>query len=96
MPAQTAAFLQRGVAVLGSELAGLRALRVPREQSNTYSVALSSLAREVTILTDTARDLARGADPLTEIKVLQKRLAPVEAAADAAWRTLGVPACVSR
>ncbi len=96
VPAQTAGFLRRGVAVLRPELAGLRALRVPHEQSGTYSVALGSLARELTILTGTAHDLDRGADPLTTIKVLQRRLAPVEAAADAAWRTLDVPACVSR
>jgi hypothetical protein len=96
VPAQTAAFLHRGIGVLGPELAGLRALRVPREQSGTYSAALGSMARELAILSGTAHTLDRGADPLTAIKPLQQRLAPVEAAADAAWRTLGVPACVSR
>jgi hypothetical protein len=96
VPAQTGTFLRRGIGVLRPELAGLRALRVPHDQSGTYAAALGSLARELTILTATAHNLGRGADPLTEIKVLQRRLAPVEAAADAAWRTLGVPACVSR
>jgi hypothetical protein len=96
VPAQTAAFLRRGIAAFGPELTGLRALRVPREQSSTYSAALGSLARELTILSGTANDLKRGADPLTAIKGLQQKLAPVEAAADAAWRTLGVPACVNR
>ncbi len=95
VPAQTAAFLRRGIAVLRTELAALRTLRVPREQSGAYSTALGSLARELTILTGTAHDLDRGADPLTAIKTLQRRLAPVETTGDAAWRTLGVPACVA-
>jgi hypothetical protein len=96
VPAQTAAFLRRGIAFLGPELAGLRALRVPPVQSGAYSTAVGSLARELTILTATARDLDRGADPVAAIRALQQRLAPVEAAAGAAWRTLGVPACVGR
>jgi hypothetical protein len=96
VPAQTAAFLRRGTAVLGSELAALRALRVPPVQSGTYSAAVGALARELTILTDTARGLDRGADPLTAIKTLEHRLAPVESEDDAAWRTLGVPACAAR
>jgi hypothetical protein len=96
VPSQTAAFLRRGIAVLGPELSALRAVRVPSEQSGPYSTAVGSIARELAILTDTARGLDRGADPLSTIKVLEDRLAPVEVAGDAAWRTLGVPACVAR
>ena len=96
LPAQTAAFLRRGIAVLRPELTALRALRVPPMQSGAYSTAVGALARELTILTDTARELDRGADPETTIKTLEHRLAPVESAGDAAWRTLGVPACVAR
>ena len=96
VPAQSGAFLHRGIAVLRPELASLRTLHAPSEQAGAYSAALGSLARELAILTATARDLDRGADPLTTIKTLQHRLAPVEANGDAAWRTLGVPACVNR
>jgi hypothetical protein len=96
IPADTTAFLRRGIAALEPELAGLRTLRAPTEQAGAYSTALGSLARELTILTGTVHDLDRGADPLTTVKTLQHRLAPVEAAGDAAWRTLDVPACVSR
>jgi hypothetical protein len=96
VPAQTAAFLRRGIAVLHGEVVGLRAVRAPSEQAGAYSAALGTLARELTILTSTAHDLDRGADPLTTVKTLQHRLAPVEADNDAAWRTLGVPACVNR
>ena len=95
-PAGTAAFLRRGIAVLRPELTGLHTLRVPRAQAGAYSVALGSLARELAILISTAHDLDRGADPLTTIKTLQHRLAPVEADDDAAWRTLGIPACANR
>ena len=96
VPARTAAFLRRGIVVLRGELAGLRALPVPKAQAGAYSVALGSLSRELVILASTAHDLDRGADPLTTIKTLQHRLAPVEADNDAAWRTLDVPACANR
>jgi hypothetical protein len=96
VPARTAPFLRRGIAVLRVELADLHTLRVPRAQAGAYSVAVGALAHELAILTSTAHDLDRGADPLTTIKTLQHRLAPVEADDDAAWRTLGVPACVNR
>jgi hypothetical protein len=96
VPARTAPFLRRGIAVLRAELADLHTLRVPRGQAGAYSVALGALTHELAILTSTAHDLDRGADPLTTIKTLQHRLAPVEADNDAAWRTLGVPACVNR
>ncbi len=96
VPAQTAGFLRRGIAVLQPELAGLRALRAPSAQAGAYSAALDALTRELAILTTTAHDLDRGADPLTSVRTLQHRLAPVEADSDAAWRTLGVPACVNR
>lgn len=95
VPARTASFLRRGIAVLRAELADLHTLRVPRAQAGAYSVAVGALAHELAILTSTAHDLGRGADPLTTIKTLQHRLAPVEADNDAAWRTLGVAACVS-
>lgn len=96
VPAQTPAFLRRGIALLRGELAGLRNLRAPRAQAGAYSVALGSLSHELAILTSTAHDLDRGADPLTTIKTLEHRLAPVEADNDAAWRTLDVPACANR
>jgi len=96
VPAQTPAFLRRGIAALGPELVDLRMLHAPSEQSGAYAAALQSLSRELTILSGTVRDLDRGADPLSAIKTLQRRLAPVEADDDAAWRTLGVPACVNR
>ena len=96
VPAGTATFLRRGSDVLDTEVAQFRTLRPPNEHAGAYSAAVEALRREAAILTATVRDLDRGADPLPAIKTLQHRLAPVEADDDAAWRTLGVPACVSR
>jgi hypothetical protein len=96
VPASTAAFLRHGIAVLGPQLAGLRRLRPPGEQADEYRTAVDALDRELTILAATVHDLDRGADPLRAIKTLQRRLAPIEATEDAAWRTLDVPACVNR
>ena len=72
-------------------------LRVPSKQAGAYSAA-ARLGRQRTRRFSLGRldDLDRGADPLTTVKTLQHRLAPVEADDDAAWRTLGVPACVTR
>jgi len=44
----------------------------------------------------TARFLRRGADPVSAVKTLQRRLAPTESAEDAAWHTLDIPACAVR
>jgi hypothetical protein len=96
VPAGTAAFLRRGIATLRPELAALRELRTPPGQAGAYSAALDSLSRELGVLTSTAHDLDRGADPLPTIKTLQHSLAPLEADGSAAWRTLGVPECGNR
>jgi hypothetical protein len=95
LPAQTPAFLRRGMAVLGQELSALRRLQAPSDQGGAYAAALHALTAEHAILARTVHDLGGGADPLSAIKTLQRRLAPVEADGDAAWRTLGVPACVT-
>ena len=96
LASDTATFLRRGTYVLGPELAELRALRPPADAAGTYAAALTAWSRQVTILDDTIRRLDGGADPLSMIKTLQRRLAPTESAENAAWRTLGIPACLSR
>ena len=96
LPSGTAEFLRRGADVLGPELAELRALRPPANESGSFSAALAAASRQLSILNGTIRELDRGADPLSVIKPLQRRLAPAESAENAAWRTLGIPACASR
>jgi len=96
LPSDAAAFLRRGAAVLGPELAELRALRPPSDQADVYSSALVAKSRQLSVLDGTIRELDRGADPVSGIKALQQRLAPSESIEDTAWRTLGIPGCLSR
>jgi len=95
-PAQTGTFLRSGISALRMELAQLRKLRAPTDQASAYATALGAEGRELTILAATLHDLDRGADPLSAINTLARALTPVEAKEDAAWRTLEVPACLTR
>jgi hypothetical protein len=96
LPSGTARFLRRGTDVLGPELASLRALRTPADEAGAYSAALTAESRELTMLDGAIHELDDGADAPSVIKALQRRLAPAEFAENAAWRTLGIPACASR
>jgi hypothetical protein len=91
-PSAGSEFLVRGIAALVPELAQLRALRPPAG----YRSALGATAAELAALRSTLRGLRAGYDPVLAIKTLQKRLSPLEARGDAAWHSLGIPACVSR
>jgi hypothetical protein len=95
-PSATVPFLRRGASVLSTELSELRTLKAPAENAASYSSALRAQSRQLTILDDAIRDLDGGADPVSAIKTLQRRLAPTESAEDAAWRALDIPACASR
>ncbi len=96
VPAETGAFLRRGITTLTGELTDLRALPVPHGQAGSYWTAVGSITEELLILTGRVHDLDRGADPVSTVKALQRQLTPVEAKGDAAWRMLGIPACVTR
>jgi hypothetical protein len=92
----TATFLRRGTDVLRQELAALGALRPPAELAPAYAAALDVERRELGVLSATVGELDRGADPVSTIKTLQRRLAPLETKGAAAWQTLDVPACVNQ
>ena len=96
LPSATAPFLRRGAAVLSAELSELRTLKAPAENARVYSAALTAQSRQVVLIDGVVRDIGRGADPVSAIKTLQRRLAPTESAEDAAWRTLDIPACAVR
>ena len=96
LPSGTAAFLRRGARVLGPELAELRTLKAPADEASSYSAALAAMSRQLNTLDGTITHLDHGADPVSVIKTLQRRLAPAESAENAAWRTLDIPACASR
>ena len=96
LPSGTARFLRRGASALSTELSALRTLKAPAENADTYSAALAAQSRQLNILDETIRGLDRGADPVSAVKTLQRRLGPTESAEDAAWRTLDIPACAVR
>ena len=92
-PQGGAAFLSQGIAVLGAELAQLRALHT---QSPAYRRAVTATDEEVKALQFALKGLRTGNDPVVTIKTLEQRLAPLQRGAAAAWRSLRIPKCVAR
>jgi hypothetical protein len=95
-PTDAAAYLTRGLAALTPEVTQLRAMHPPSDLADDYRVAIDAAAAELTALRSAVRGLRTGDDPVVEIKTLQHRLAPLEARADDAWRSVDIGACVSR
>jgi hypothetical protein len=89
-------FLLRGVAKLKSELTQLRSLSAHGDAAPVYNLALDALGREIEQLKRTVAALDRNQDPALAYAALQRRLAPLEAQADGAWRALQIPACLTR
>jgi hypothetical protein len=94
-PAGTAAYLQRGIAVMTPELERLRALRPSSDVADVYATSIGSFAKKLSYLKDTMRDLAGGEDPVIAIKTLQQELGPIESQENAAWQALEIPACLN-
>jgi hypothetical protein len=95
-PKAAGTFLTRGVAALGPELATLRELDPSNAAAAPYKRALDALSQELITLESAAAAIDRGADPILTFRTLQARLAPIEARADEAFRTLQIDACTSR
>jgi hypothetical protein len=93
--AQGADFLNRGIAALKPELAGLRTLKAPDDVADVYQATITAFSKELDELEKTVRKLHSGEDPVVAWKTLQTKLAPLEATEDSAWRTLQVPACLT-
>lgn len=85
-------FLGLGIAVLAAEVRDLRAFG----QNAPLGTAVTAMAGELAALRSSLKGLRTGNDPVVAIKTLQQELEPLERRAIAAWRTLRVPACVSR
>jgi hypothetical protein len=94
--AATPAFLQRGIAVLSTEQAGLKRLEPASAAQKLYQQGLGALRDELKALRATVEDLRRGADPVLLIGELQGRLLVLEQQADAAWTPLQIPACLTQ
>ncbi len=95
-PAGGEQFLERGIVVLGPELAGLRELKPPTELAQVYSTSISSFSQKLTAMHAAVKEIDSGANPVTAMAALQQRLAPIESAEDGAWQALEVPACLNR
>jgi hypothetical protein len=82
--------------VMEPELRRLRALRPPQGLASAYEAGTRALAAQIAALKAAVAAIDRGDSPVTATKALGQRLAPLRTEADAAWRTLQVPACLSR
>jgi hypothetical protein len=94
--AGTAAFIQRGVAVLSTEQAGLGRLEPAGAARKLYQQGLGALGDELKALRATVEDLRRGVDAVLLMQELQGRLIVLEQQVDAAWTQLQIPACLTQ
>ncbi len=92
-PSQGSAFLRRGIAALGPELAALSAMHPSGDLGVRFRKAMSDTEQELKVLQSALKGLKAGNDPIVAIKTLQAQLAPLETQARTAWRALGVPEC---
>jgi len=95
-PAAGATFLRRGLAVLTPELDALRSLHPPGGLASNYDAAVDAFGGEVNAIRATFAQLGHGGDPLLRFPALARLLAPLETRENAAWQSLGIPACVQR
>jgi hypothetical protein len=93
--AATRAFLAAGAAVLKSEVTKLQKLDPPSAQAGQYRTAVGAVSEELQLVRQTLAAVAH-TDPATAVGGLQRALTPVRSRGDAAWRALGIPACISR
>jgi hypothetical protein len=94
--ADGAAFLARGIKVLGSESKQLRSLDAGGAAAATLRHAVGDLRRELAELRGAAAAINHGHDPLVVFKRLQAKLVPLETDGERQWQALGIPACSSR
>jgi hypothetical protein len=90
------AFLKNGIAVLEPEVRRLGSLHPRAEDQAVFDAALAAIRQEITALKGGLSGLERHQDPALTFAALQRRLTPLESRADAAWRALQIPACLSR
>ena len=95
-PADTVAFLRRGIGVMRPELVALRSLHPPKDAGDVYSASLTAFSKKLGAMRTTMREISFGHDPVVAIKALQRELAPLEAQEDGGWQALDVSACLNR
>lgn len=95
-PAGSGAFLEAGIRALTPELKQLRKLQPPEDAQDVYKTAIDSSEKKLAMLRTAARQISVGADPVSTMQSLEQQLAPVVQQENQAWKSLGIPACVSR
>jgi len=85
-------FLAQGIGVLAPEIRALRSLG----DHGPIQIAVSAMGAELAAMRSSLKGLHAGNDPVVAVKTLQQQLVGPEQRANTAWRTLRVPACVSR
>jgi hypothetical protein len=95
-PADAVRYLSHGITALTPQVTALRALPASGDLAKRYRSAVDAVDAELRELRSAVRGLKSGNDPVVAIKTLQERLAPLERRADASWRAIDIPACVSR
>jgi hypothetical protein len=94
LPSGEAAFLRRGIAALGPEVAALGRLHPTGDVGQRYDRARTATQHELTLLQSAVKGLKAGNDPVVAIKTLQTELVAPQRQASQAWRELRIPGCV--
>jgi len=89
-------FLREGLAQLRPATTSLAALKPPEELEERYERAVTLARQEVMLVERAVMAIDRGEDTIDTFTALQRQLEPVLNQENAAWRALGVPACVRR
>lgn len=95
-PAQGGRFLREGLAQLRSATTQLAELRASSQLRERYGRAVQLARQEVALIARHQRAIARGDDVILTYRRLERALAPLVRQENAAWRGLGIPACVRR
>lgn len=95
-PAHGERFLRQGLARMRPAAAQLAGLKPPAPLRARYERALRLGGRELALIARHERAIAHGDDVIDTYRRLDAALAPLVREENAAWRGLGVPACVRR
>jgi subtilisin family serine protease len=94
-PSGSETFLRQGITAVTPEVDKLRKLRPPADAEDVYKTAVDSSARKLELLRTAAKQIAGGADPVSTMQSLEQQLAPVVQQENGAWKSLGIPACIT-
>jgi hypothetical protein len=95
-PAGGARFLAEGAELMRPAVRQLGELEPPEELRERYDAAVAMAAREVEMIARAERQIRADGAVISEFRALQRTLGPLVERENAAWRALGIRACVRR